>query len=134
MTEEWVQDFIDALHTLEDQGDVEPMARVFAAEATLWNLIMPEPRRGREAVRAFWQEYRNHFGRVHSRFERLIVNGDQAALEWRADGNLQQGGRPISYRGVTLLQNGPDGITEFASYYDPEPFREGLGISQRRAA
>lgn len=134
MAEKWVHDFIDALHALEEQGDAERITSLFAPEGSAWNLIMPEPRRGREGVRAFWEEYRRHFTRVHSEFERVIVDGDQAALEWRADGQTQQGHRALSYRGVTLLKRGPEGISEFAGYYDPEPFRQSLGLDDRFAA
>ena len=134
MNSEWVQSFIDALHGLEDRNEVEPLVAQFAPEAGLWTLVRTEPVHGTEAIREFWQGYRNFFERIHSTFERIIETEDQAALEWRAEGTLSQGGRELAYRGVTILKRKEEGITEFASYYDPQPFLERLDIRPVRAA
>ncbi len=128
MAKKWVEQFIDALHALEDGGDVEPLLAQFSPRAAVWNLARPEPQKGEEAIRRFWEGYRAQFDRVHSTFERIITGDGQAALEWHAEGTLAQGGRELSYRGVTLLKRGEDGIEEFAGYYDPQPFLQGLGV------
>ena len=127
MQQGWVQGFIQALYALEDRGDAEPLVALFAPEGTVWNIIHTEPKRGAEEIRHFWEGYRGEFQQIQSTFERQIENADQAALEWRAEGTLAQGGRPIAYRGVTLLKRGSRGITELASYYDLRPFLDALG-------
>lgn len=134
MTADWVQSFIDALHGLEDDQDLQPMLAQFTDDIRLRNLVHEQPLDGPEGARRFWQGYRDQFGRIHSAFERVLVADDQAALEWHAEGTLSQGGREVSYRGVTLLKRGEGGIAEFTSYYDPQPFLESLGVTTKQAA
>jgi hypothetical protein len=132
---DWVEAFIDALHRLEERGEPEPLLQQFAPDARLRTLTHEEPLEGREQIAGFWQQYRSQFQRIESRFERTIVSEEQAALEWEAEGTLSQGGRGISYRGVTLLRRGENGLSEFASYYDPQPFLAALGVrAQEKAA
>lgn len=134
MNDQWVRDFIDALHGLEAGGDAGTLLAQFAPEAGVWNVALHEPLRGEEGARRFWEGYRQQFGRIHSTFGRVILGTDEAALEWQAEGTLAQGGREITYRGVTILKRGEAGITEFAGYYDPRPFLDGLGVVVQRAA
>ena len=127
----WVTRFIEALHRLEDQGDPEAIVSLFAPEAALWTIVHSEPLRGEAAIREFWVKYRAQFERIHSTFERRIEGDGQAALEWRAEGTLSPAERQIAYRGVTLLRGSATGITEFASYYDPQPFSQTLRSEAR---
>lgn len=130
MSSDWVSQFVEALHALEDRGELEPLVAQFAPDAGLWNLIRSEPLHGTGQIREFWSAYRHQFDRIHSTFERTVAAEDQAALEWRAEGSLR-GGQEISYRGVTVLERGPGGITQFASYFDPRPFATELSDSER---
>ena len=134
MPANWISAFIDALHALEDRREIEPLLHQFSPGASLWNISHSEPRRGPAEIRDFWEGYRRQFGQIHSHFERIIEEEDQAALEWRAEGTLGDGGSPVAYRGVTLLQRGGDGVTEFASYYDPRPFEAPLRAPRTPAA
>ncbi len=90
MNDQWVQEFIDALHGLEDGGDVGPLLAQFAPDAGVWNVALHEPLRGEAGAHRFWEGYRQQFDRIHSTFEKVIVGADEAALEWHAEGTLAQ--------------------------------------------
>jgi ketosteroid isomerase-like protein len=128
----WVQNFTDALHRLETQGDIDAMVSQFAPDATLWTPVQPEPHRGSEEIRQFWQRYREQFERIVSTFERDLTADGQSALEWQAEGVLATGNKDITYRGVTLLRGGEKGITRFVSYYDMTPFLSAINEAERR--
>jgi ketosteroid isomerase-like protein len=125
---DWVQQFIDALHELEDHGRADRLLEQYAPDASHRTLAHSEPFTGRDAIAGFWEHYRRQFSRIHSTFDRVIATEEDAALEWHADGELPDG-TPITYRGVTLLHHGPNGLTDFASYYDPTPFQQALGAT-----
>ena len=127
MADGWVQEFIDGLHRLEETGNPEPLLAQFAPGASAWTPAHAEPLEGHGQVRDFWEQCRGAFERVSSTFERVIEGEGEAALEWRAEGMLRQGGE-VACRGVTLLRHGTGGIMRFASYYDPQPFLESMGV------
>lgn len=131
MNQDWVQKFVDALHHLELREEADPLVALFAPDAGLWTLIKPEPVQGTEAIRQFWNHYRHEFEHIRSVFERIIATEEQAALEWCAEGTLRHNGGEVKYRGVTILRRGDKGITEFASYYDPRPFLQAIGVTER---
>lgn len=133
MSSDWVSQFVDALHALEDRGELEPLLSQFSPDAVLTNSVRSEPLHGADQVRHFWTAYRHQFDRIHSIFERIISGEVEAALEWRAEGDLRDG-QAIIYRGVTLLKRGEAGITEFASYFDPSPFRADLDATAQTPA
>lgn len=131
-----VQAFVRALETLEREGDVEPMARLFAPDCQVGNAVLLEPLRGAAAARAFWKQYRDAFGSVRSSF-RAIVEGDgQAALEWTSR-CTSRGGEAFSYGGVSVLDVEDGKITRFMAYFDPgdldlvyraDPYAAGPGV------
>lgn len=102
------------------------MVTQFRPDATLWTPVQPTPHRGTEEIRQFWERYRGQFAHILSTFEREITEDDQTALEWQAEGELATGNAGITYRGVTLLHGGEEGISAFASYYDMAPFAHAL--------
>ena len=118
MAGELVRKFIDALHQLEQTEDMEPMARLFAEEATLSNVAGARHFDGPEGARAFWRAYRHNFGEVHSEFRRIIDTPEGAALEWESEGTTH-GGHSFRYSGVTLLDFRDGQVTRFHSYFDP---------------
>lgn len=128
---EWVQKFIDALHTLEQNDDQAPMMALYAEDCELWTLTHKEPLRGKAEIGRFWETYANNFETINSEFVRVIENDNRAALEWSAKGALAQNGDGITYWGVTLLDFNGSQITRFASYYDMKPFMDSLGIEPR---
>ena len=117
------QQFIDALRTLEEQGDVDPMAALFANDAELTNPHLHEPMRGADGARRFWSEYRDAFGEIRSSFKAQVETENRAALEWLSEGTLRPDGKPFRYGGVTILEWSGDEISRFATYFDTTPLR-----------
>lgn len=111
--------FIDALRAIEDHGDVEPMAKLYAHEARLWNPQLHEPLRGPDGARHFWQEYRKTFESVHSEFQSVVEGDGIASLEWNSTGLLSHDNESIQYRGVSMVEWSEGKITRFAAYFDP---------------
>lgn len=117
-----VQRFADALQELERTRDLDAFVEVFADQV---HLVRPEGRgdeRGKDGARRFWQAYLDQFDEVGSHFSRLEESGHLGELEWTGEGRLRTG-RPVSYRGVSLLEIGDDGLVRrFATYYDTAAF------------
>ena len=112
--------FIDALHRLHADADVEPMAALYAEDAQLSKLGQQHEEHGPDGARRFWQTYRDVFGDVEATFTHTVQDADSAVLEWTSTGTLRGGG-PISYEGVSVLEGG-ESITAFRTYYDSAVF------------
>jgi ketosteroid isomerase-like protein len=112
------QSFIDALKTLEEDGDVGPIAALFAPDADVENPLVEHKSEGPDGAREFWTSYRSAFETIASEFRQVIESDDVAALEWISTGALKAGG-DFRYGGVSVLEFGEDGITAFRSYFDP---------------
>lgn len=120
-TKETVNRFIDALHTLEREGNLEPLIELFADDAELTSLTEREPLRGKPGAREFWNGYRSAFQEVHSEFDRIIEGDNIAVLEWHSEGTLPNG-HPISYRGASIIEPEEGRIYRFRTYYDSAVF------------
>lgn len=117
MSEQLANRFVDALGTLESSGDVEPLVELFADDGEVGNVVAPEKFTGPEGARDFWRKYRDTFGEVRSTFRNRIVADGRVALEWTTEGTTN-GGHPIRYDGVSLLEIEADRITRFRAYFD----------------
>lgn len=115
------QKFIDALHALEQQGDVGRIASLFADNAELTNPHLHEPLRGSDGARRFWSEYRDAFGDIRSSFKATIESENTSALEWVSEGTMRATGKPFRYGGVTILEWSGDRVSRFATYFDTQP-------------
>ena len=118
--QELTERFIDALHRLHAEADVEPMAALFSDDAQLSKLGQRHEERGPDGARRFWQTYRDVFGDIEVTFTHTVRDGDSVALEWTSTGTLSGGGS-ISYEGVSVLEGG-ESITAFRTYYDSASF------------
>ena len=94
----------------------------FAEDAELANLTHSE--RGSDGARRFWQVYRAQFSDIRSRFSRIVECGCDAVLVWRSEGALTEG-RPVDYRGVSLLTLRGGKVVRFETYYDSAVFLRG---------
>ena len=113
--------FADALHALEDGGDLDAFVAVFAEDVELYRPETQQRLDGTSGARAFWQQYLATFDTVRSDFSR-VVDGEVGVLEWTSTGQLA-GGADISYTGVSLLDFDGDGlVTRFATYFDTQAF------------
>lgn len=119
MSDEVAQKFIEALRTLEDSKDAEPLAALYAEGASVGNLIAPDRFHGQEGAREFWSEYRGTFDRAKSEFRTVIVSDSGAALEWTTEGTSFEG-QPFTYTGVTILEIAGGQVTRSSAYFDPK--------------
>jgi ketosteroid isomerase-like protein len=111
--------FATALQTFEKDGDASSFAKLFAADAVTQRFDARGERRGE--VEQFWQEYRGQFDKISTTFYAVVEGGDRFALEWTSEGTLTDG-RPLQYRGVTVIDLDGDKITTLRTYYDSAQF------------
>ena len=109
--------FIDALQRLERDGDVDALAGLYAADAVAGNVIRVDAFQGVEGAREFWSAYRSQFGEITSTFDNVIEGDGTAALEWSSTGTIN--GRPVEYRGVTVLEAAAGELRRTCAYFDP---------------
>lgn len=114
--------FIDALHRLESQRDVEPIAALFSDDAELGSASIDAALRGRDGARRFWEAYRHSFDEIGSTFSHVVRDGDAALLEWTSRGRLPDGS-PFEYGGVSVLEYDGGAIRRFRSHFDPARLR-----------
>jgi ketosteroid isomerase-like protein len=129
MPRELTRRFIEALGTLEASRDAGALVDLFADDAEVGNVLVPEAYHGREGAREFWEQYRGHFGEVRSTFRNVIDGEGRVALEWTTTGT-SAAGAPIAYDGVSLLEIGGGRISRFSAYFDSAS----LGREMREAA
>ncbi len=118
MSEEVARKFIEALRTLEETQDVEPLAALYTDNAATGNVIALDRFRGQQGAREFWAEYRGTFEAAKSTFRNVIVGDGSAALEWVTEGTSFDG-QPFHYAGVTILEIEGDRVSRSSAYFDP---------------
>jgi ketosteroid isomerase-like protein len=111
--------FADGLRRFEQDSDAAVFAELFANDATTRRLDARGERRGE--VEQFWREYRDQFTEVRTTFFNVVEGSDEFALEWTSEATLRNG-RPIEYRGVTVVGYDNDLITRLGTYYDSAVF------------
>ena len=110
------QRFVEALRTLEREGDPTALADLYAEKSRSGNVQHPDGFRGPDGARQFWLTYRSTFGEVRSEFRTVVASDDAVALEWTTEGTV--GGRPVRYDGVTVLDLVGGQIARSCAYYD----------------
>lgn len=118
MSEQVARRFIDALHALERDGDLDAIVGTFAERCDVGNVVSPRQFTGRNGAREFWSVYRETLGAVESTFRNVMATGDRAALEWTTKGTGANG-QEIDYDGVSILEIEGDLITRFHAYFNP---------------
>jgi ketosteroid isomerase-like protein len=111
--------FATGLQTFEKDGDAAAFAALFADDAVTQRFDARGERRGE--VEQFWQEYRAQFQSISTTFYDVVEGGDRFALEWTSEGTLADG-RPLHYRGVTVIDLDGDTISKLSTYYDSAQF------------
>ena len=124
------QQFIEALHALERDRDLEQIVGLFAAESDVGNNVSSREFTGPDGAREFWQMYRETFGDMESSFRNVIESDGRAALEWTTTGTSAEGA-PISYSGVSILEMENGQITRFRAYFDPSDLGHQIEQSAR---
>jgi ketosteroid isomerase-like protein len=108
--------FVEALRTLEDERDVEPLVEMHTEDCEVGNVSVPKTFTGHEGLREFWTSYRNTFGEMRSTFRNVLATEDKAALEWTTEGASD--GEEVSYDGVSILEIEGEKVKRFMAYFD----------------
>ena len=116
MSKEIAERFVEALRTLEEDRDVEPLAEIHADDCVVGNVSVPETFDGQDGLREFWTEYRKTFGEMKSTFRNVFASDGRAALEWTTEGTSN--GDTVSYDGVSILEIEGDKVRRFMAYFD----------------
>lgn len=117
MSQQIAENFINALHKLEETGDAEEISSLYAESAEIANVVTPKTFSGRDGARDFWTKYRETFGEMRSEFRNQIVTENRAALEWTTVGTSKNE-HEITYSGVTILEIEADKISRSCAYFN----------------
>ena len=112
------QAFVAALRRVEDDGDVEAMAALFADDAVLTTPTEHAPHVGPDGARRFWTAYRHSFQTVRSRFHSVLESDRRIMLEWTSQCRTAAG-VDTSYAGVSTIDTREGRIVRFTAYFDP---------------
>jgi ketosteroid isomerase-like protein len=128
MTEEVAYRFIQALDTLEQEGEVEPIVDTFAEFCEIGTPVIPRTLHGKVQAREFWRGYRTAFRNIHSTFRNIVIGENSIALEWTASG-VNRAGKEFQYDGVSILDTAGPRITHFRTYFDSRAIQEQLPLT-----
>jgi ketosteroid isomerase-like protein len=112
------QEFIDALHRLEEQHDLDGMVALFNDDSEASNPTDASPHRGLEGARQFWDGYRHSFEEIHSEFRNIVATDEVTILEWTSRGKAVEGA-PVEYDGVSVVEYQGGKVKRFRAYFDP---------------
>ena len=130
MAEKTAKQFIDALHKLESDRDLETIVGLFSEDCEIGNVVTEDKDIG---VKEFWTSYRESFGEVESTFRNEIITDDVTALEWTTSGTSGEG-HEFEYDGVSILEIEADKITRFHAYFDPNKLGKQIVAEDTREA
>ncbi|OBK56799.1 SDR family NAD(P)-dependent oxidoreductase [Mycobacterium kubicae] len=115
------EQFVTALNELHRNRDAGPLVDLFAADATLSKVGVPQSKSGKDGARAFWEQYRDGFDSIGADFRQVTTGDSTSFLEWTSQGTLSNGNE-FHYDGVSVLEGTDDAITSFRTYYDTAAF------------
>ncbi len=118
MSRQVAEQFIKALHKLEEDRELDPIVATYSEDCEVGNIIVPEKFKGPDGARRFWSEYRDTFGEIHSSFRNVIASDGSAALEWTTKATSADGD-PLEYDGVSILEIADGKVTRFRAYFNP---------------
>ena len=113
--------FMKTLQQIERSKDVSPLVAMFAEGATLAGIVDHRTHEGKGGAEKFWAEYLSGFESVASTFTHVADGSGVAVLEWTSKGTLKAG-RPIEYRGCSILELDGEKVKRFRTYYDSAAF------------
>jgi hypothetical protein len=116
MSKEVADSFVEALHKLEEDEDVEALVAIHTDDCEVGNVSVPGTFRGHDGLREFWTSYRSTFGEMRSEFRNVFATEEGAALEWTTEGTSN--GDSVSYAGVSILEIEGDMVRRFMAYFD----------------
>ncbi len=104
-----------AFRRIADSGDWSGFADLFAETGTFVNSMLPEPLRGRDAIRSFSMQWPV----VVNVTEWLVIEGNRLAVGWN---ERQRGMREDAapYRGISTFAFDDDGlVSAYEGMFDP---------------
>lgn len=113
---EKTDEFVEALRRLEESGEAESIAALFAEGADVSNPLVAHRGEGEGGALVFWQTYRKSFETIRSEFRNIVEADGVAMLEWTSEGRAEGG--EVHYGGVSVLEHGDSGIKAFRTYFD----------------
>ena len=123
MSKEVADRFVEALHKLEEDRDVEALVEIHTDDCDVGNVAVPRTFSGHDGLREFWTSYRDTFGEMRSEFRNVFADEvGHAALEWNTSGDTN--GNDVSYDGVSLLEMEDGKVSRFRAYFDPRTINE----------
>ncbi|GAC1386037.1 MAG: nuclear transport factor 2 family protein [Herpetosiphon sp.] len=117
MSIQLAEQFMNALHRLEDDRDVDAIVALYGEQSEISNVVSHEAFHGSAGAREFWTKYRDAFGEVHSEFRNVIVSEKNVALEWVTSGTGADGA-PFTYDGVSIIETSGQHVTRFRAFFD----------------
>ncbi|WP_027481727.1 nuclear transport factor 2 family protein [Deinococcus pimensis] len=112
--------FMQALQEAEQRKDPTPLVELYSEGSSTENLAIG-PYEGREGAREFWKKYLDVFQDIRSEFYGQADDDRTGVMEWVARGHLASG-RPIEYRGVSVIEVEDGQVKKFRTYYDSAAF------------
>ncbi len=115
--------FMTALRRAEETGEPDPVVAVFSSEATAETGSKVDIASGIDEIRDYWRRYLENFSDIHSEFDRVHNGEGFAVMEWTSTGTLRQTGKPIRYRGVSIIEaDGNTLVSRFRTFFDSAAF------------
>jgi len=134
MTQRAVYDFLEALRTLEQDGDVEPIAATFGSSCEIGTPLRREKLYGPKSARQFWLDYRGAFQRIDSTIHNIVMGDYGAAIEWTAEA-VAVTGKPLHFHGITVIDVDGGKISRMRAYFEAEAVSgQAVTASQSAAA
>ena len=112
-----VSSFVDALHTVERDGDPAALAALVSDDAEVSSIDGHGPRRGPDGMTELFSQYVSQFESLDTTFTHVTETESSATLEWTTEVELPDG-HSLDYTGVTIIDHADGAITRFATIYD----------------
>lgn len=120
MPNDVTQAFMRALQEAEASNDPSPIVALYADDSTTENLSIG-PLSGVDGARDFWRRYLDVFSDIRSEFFHSSDDDRTGTMEWVARGHLASG-KPIEYKGISVIEVENGKVKKFRSYYDSAAF------------
>jgi steroid delta-isomerase-like uncharacterized protein len=116
--------------------DADGVAACYAEDAVLYDVGLPDPLRGRAAIRESVAGYLAAFSDFHAEVGEPIVSGDRAAQEWKVTGTndgellgVAPTGKSATTYGCGTAEFGEDGlIHRGGNYWNAAALMQQLGV------
>lgn len=109
--EEWAERYARAW----EEADDEAVGALFTENATYRSTPFQDPRRGRDAIRAYWREVTSSQSNVSVEVGKPVAAGRRAVVEWWTQ--MDNDGTPVTLPGALILDFDETGLCEALREY-----------------